>query len=135
MDRAQIVGLSEGGLKARIEWLISEGEVLEKWRQYSTSPFGEFLLSHKKQELERIRALYGSLDLSGSAATLQIARIQGAEEQIVADIDRLTRNDEQKKALDAEADLCMVVLREKQKRRYETPSSIVAEGTKENRDG
>ena len=104
---------------------------LGDWRGFSISPQGSFFLKFKQEQLDAIRRCYAAIDVTEEGALLKFARLQGYEESIRADANKLENLEGEKERLDKEIKSLRLVLKaRKEEGRSDQGSSIISDQIK-----
>jgi hypothetical protein len=102
-------------LQSHIDLLQSKIDKIEKYSDEAKSKYGEKALERKRDDLRVTQSCYYRIDTSNHHAILQLARIQGIEQEIKEDIALLENAPKQKEVLDAEILKCIDMLNERKK--------------------
>jgi len=106
--------MSEHELKEAIERGAFDAERLNRWRSLSVEG-GGFLLEYFRDRLGLIRGLYSRINVGDDGATAKIARVQGAEEEMLSVIEKLEDIEKYQKELDKHITDCLNELENRRK--------------------
>jgi hypothetical protein len=130
IDKA-LASMTVEELRAETSRTDSELSQLAKWATLAGTEYGKFLLRDKQQRLASVSRLYGIIDMSAPGAQIKVARIQGYEEYLRSDVDKLEDAESVRKMLALHAQECHTILNERLKARTETVEEIVSGAIKE----
>jgi hypothetical protein len=135
MDLLQVNGMSQDERLATRAYLLQQIESLAQWQVLSNSPQGKFILDDRKDAREKIRSIYAATDLTKPNALIKMARLQGAEGCLDAEIHALESVGFAKEILDKELEAFNVVIDQKPEVNSRGGSPILSSQVKEHEDG
>lgn len=129
MREGALLGMSAEELQVEAKRIHEEMEQLAKWAALSKTEYGRFILEDKKRRVSMVSKLYSMVDVSKPNANVVVAHIQGYEEYLTEDVQKLEDAESYRKLLASYSQECHTVLQHKLKARTETRDDLVSGAT------
>jgi hypothetical protein len=107
MDNYDVLMMSEKELRFYIEKTTNDMSQLAYWATLETTDHGKKLVEEFEKRLASVRALYFSIHPSDGNFVAKMSRLQGVEEELQTEINRIKNAGQEKKRLDKIIALCL----------------------------
>ena len=128
-------GMSDDELIAHLEILQLEASSMSEWCELANLPQIKTLVAYLREKLEKVKAVYSSINPLSPSAPVLLASNQGVESEIKSQIAKIEENKKLKISVDLDIKYGVELLAKKREDRKKLTRSIVsAQATKEKQE-